>query len=173
MWPIVESSRLHLGHGAVEERIGLPSFDEGLNSPSGISSSEGDLREVLFFESINAVAGARAPVCCSFRLPGRLVRRADIDVDTVGQVDNKLRFLNKTVDVTVQFPKLDLQTFHLVVYDDVHFANRIYKSSQLGYVICLADASGDMSILSYRSWCKPSCSEKHYGCGDTGFYGCV
>lgn len=80
-------------------------------------------------------------------------RREDMSPVLIEQINKKLAYLKATKDVTLEFPKLDLQSLRLVVYCDASFANRNDKSSQLGYVICLADKTGSMCILSYKS-CK-------------------
>lgn len=53
------------------------------------------------------------------------------------------------------FPALDRDTLRLVAYTDSSFANRTDISSQIGYLICLADASNKMRVLGSRS-CKTS-----------------
>ena len=80
-------------------------------------------------------------------------RQEDMSAEVIKMINEKVKFLKSTKDVTLTFPALDRKTLRLVVYSDASFANRKDKTSQLGYVVCLADASGKMSIVSYRS-CK-------------------
>lgn len=71
----------------------------------------------------------------------------------VTQMNEKLSFLNKSKEDVLEFPKLDINTLRLVFYSDASFANHDDKTSQLGYVICLADVTGKMTILASQS-CK-------------------
>lgn len=62
-----------------------------------------------------------------------------------------VRHLKRTAEMTPKFPKLDQDNLHLVVYTDSSFANTPDYKSQLGFIICVADASQKCSILHFSS----------------------
>jgi hypothetical protein len=60
-------------------------------------------------------------------------------------------YLQATQDLRLQFPRLDVNTLHLLAYTDAAFGIRPDKSSQAGYAILLADASKRCCFLAYHS----------------------
>ncbi|KAI1001416.1 hypothetical protein K3495_g6784 [Podosphaera aphanis] len=59
------------------------------------------------------------------------------------QIENKSRGLN--------FVKLDINTLHLYVFTDASFANNKDFSSQIGYVLVLADSSKRANLIHWSS----------------------
>lgn len=59
--------------------------------------------------------------------------------------------VNDTADITLSSPKLDSASYRLVAYSDASFDKRSEKSSQIGFIICLADRTDAMCVLSFRS----------------------
>ena len=57
------------------------------------------------------------------------------------QIDNQSRGL--------RYVKLDQKTLQLVVFTDSSFANNKNFSSQIGFIICLADSSGRANIIHW------------------------
>jgi hypothetical protein len=53
-----------------------------------------------------------------------------------------VKHLRKTASFTLKYPKLDINSLTLKVITDASFAHNYDGSSQLGYIIFLADASG-------------------------------
>lgn len=76
---------------------------------------------------------------------------ADFDAKLIVEINSQLAKLKESRQIMLTFPKLDPKTLRLVVYADGSFANRKDKGSQLGYVICLTDASGAMCIIQFKS----------------------
>ena len=56
-----------------------------------------------------------------------------------------------TASKGLEFVPLDLNTVHVCTFIDASFARNPDYSSQLGYIICLADASGACNIVHYAS----------------------
>ena len=66
---------------------------------------------------------------------------------------NKLvKYLKKTANIGLRVQKLDQGSLHLRVYADASFANNNDLTSQLGYIILLADKFGKCNILHYASY---------------------
>ena len=66
------------------------------------------------------------------------------------------KFLNKCLDQQrndkgLTFIKLDLQTLQVIGFTDSSFANNWDHSSQIGYVITLADAHNNTNIIHWQS----------------------
>lgn len=72
-------------------------------------------------------------------------------VDHVVETSKRLAALKATIDLALKFPQLDLKPLRSVVYTDAGFASRVDKTAQIGYVIFLADPSGAMCVLRYKS----------------------
>lgn len=85
------------------------------------------------------------------REPHRFNHQTDSDKKPILEINLKLNMLKSGADVCLQFPTLDPDTLHLVTYVDASLSNGKDGSSQIGYVICLADASARMSILAFKS----------------------
>ena len=71
---------------------------------------------------------------------------------------NDIAFLNKRLQLQItnksrglRYIKLDQNTLELVVFTNSSFANNKDMSSQIGYIICLADATNKMNIIYWFS----------------------
>lgn len=65
---------------------------------------------------------------------------------------NKLIKKAKQNPVEFNFSKLDINSFRLAVFTDASFAKNQDLSSQLGYIIVLADDHGNANLLHYSSF---------------------
>ena len=63
-----------------------------------------------------------------------------------------MKYLKKTEENGIIIQKLDNPSLHLLVYADASFANNSDLTSQLGYIILLADKFGKRNILHYASY---------------------
>ena len=75
---------------------------------------------------------------------------------TTQPTTNDAKFLNKYLDQQrnnngLTFVKLDLQTLRVIAFTDSSFANNRDHSSQIGYVIVLADADNNANIVHWQS----------------------
>jgi hypothetical protein len=66
-------------------------------------------------------------------------------------IERVFSHLKRVSDLPLRFPKLDLSTLHLQVYSDALYANNPDGSSQLGYIIFLADENGICQPLFWSS----------------------
>jgi hypothetical protein len=66
-------------------------------------------------------------------------------------LDAVVKHLRKTASFTLKDPKLDINSLTLKVYTDASYANNFYGSSQLGYIIFLADPSGKCQPIVWSS----------------------
>ena len=69
----------------------------------------------------------------------------------VDELNNLIEKCIATKDKTLSFIPLDECTTFLGVFIDASFANNVDNTSQLGYLICLIDASGNANIIHYAS----------------------
>lgn len=81
---------------------------------------------------------------------------SQITPDTFGSesaalLNRVVRYLKRTAELSLQFPKLDQDSLKLVVYIDSSYANTVDHKSQLGFIVCLADKSQRCSILHFSS----------------------
>lgn len=74
------------------------------------------------------------------------------DADAVKQINSTIRAVKREPRKGIKHRKLDLNSLRLQVYSDSSFANNRDSSSQLGYLIVMADASNRCNILQYRSF---------------------
>jgi hypothetical protein len=62
-----------------------------------------------------------------------------------------VKHLRQTASFTLKYPKLDVISLTLKVYTDVSYANNFCGSSQLGYIIFMADESGKCQLIVWSS----------------------
>lgn len=67
------------------------------------------------------------------------------------KLNNIVKCLKQTNDIKLQYPKLDLESLRLLVFNDSSFHNREDSKSELGFLIFLADKSNRCSVLHYSS----------------------
>ena len=75
----------------------------------------------------------------------------EISANSVRLWNRMVGYLKETPSVILHYPKLDLESLHLVVYSDSRFENLLVGKSQLGFIICLADATSKCSVIHYSS----------------------
>jgi hypothetical protein len=73
------------------------------------------------------------------------------DAAALKSANELVMHVQDTRTVSLKYPKLEPSTLHLLVYSDASFANRPDRSSQLGYLILLADASGNCAFIQWSS----------------------
>lgn len=66
-------------------------------------------------------------------------------------LNKRLRWQMDNSDRGLRFIPLDITSLRLIVFTDASFANNIDLTSQIGYVICLADASNKANIIHWSS----------------------
>lgn len=71
--------------------------------------------------------------------------------DDAKTLNKRLKWQMEHSSRGLRFVNLDITTLKLVVFTDASFANNLNLSSQIGYIICLADASDKANIIHWSS----------------------
>jgi transposase InsO family protein len=74
------------------------------------------------------------------------------DKTVVALANKVIKHLKSHPELALRYPELDKRTLRLLAYSDASLHNNSDTSSQLGYVILLADATGLCCVLSFRSF---------------------
>ena len=75
----------------------------------------------------------------------------DPQEDDIKALNKRLQWQLNNPERGLRFVKLDMQTLRLIAFVDASFANNKDYSSQLGYVIVLADEANNANILHWSS----------------------
>ena len=70
----------------------------------------------------------------------------------IGHINNAIKLLKKTPTRGLKFVKLDEASLPIVTFDDASFSNNADGSTQLGYLILLADKTGNANVLQFASY---------------------
>jgi hypothetical protein len=121
------------------------------------TSSRGTIRTALTLKDQYIAQRARGAYIASVCQP-----EASFDLSYAAQVTNPdekdVKLLNKRIQWQIEnstrglsFVKLDTKTLRLLVFTDSSFANNKDLSSQIGYVLVLADLSNKANIVHWSS----------------------
>ena len=106
------------------------------------------------FRSLRAklmwIVHTRLDVACSASFASQVAART-FSLESVKLLNRMVRHLKNTASTLLKYSKLDLESLHLVVYSDSSFRNLPDRKSQLGFIICLANASSTCSIIHFSS----------------------
>ena len=72
-------------------------------------------------------------------------------IEHVKKYNKIVRYLHATKDRSLEMNKLDRKSIHIRAYSDASFATNYDLSSQLGYIVMLADEYNNADILHYVS----------------------
>jgi hypothetical protein len=75
----------------------------------------------------------------------------DITEDEVNALNKRLKWQIENAARGIRFAKLQQDSLQLLVFTDASFANNKDFSSQIGYVLALADATGTANIVHWSS----------------------
>ena len=120
-------------------------------------SSRGKIRKAVTPKDQYVAQRARGAYIATVSQP-----EAAFDLSFAAQVINPKEEDAKTLNKRLQwqidhanrglhFVQLDINTLKLIVFTDASFANNLNLASQIGYVICLADASNKANIIHWSS----------------------
>jgi hypothetical protein len=98
---------------------------------------------------VSWVTHTRPDISCAVSQAAK-VRQNEFGVNDIKALNNVIKYLRATPEITLSFPKLDIDMLRIVVYTDASFANNVDLSSQLGYVVTLTDASRKAAVLHYQ-----------------------
>lgn len=134
-----------------ESHVGGILLVTGRNTDS--TSSRGITRTNLSLKEKYAARRARgayiASMCqlkASFDL-SRAAQTVEFSPDDIALLNKRLQWQINNNSRGLRYVKLDQDTLQLVVFTDSSFANNKDMSSQIGYVICLADATNKANII--------------------------
>ncbi|RFU25514.1 hypothetical protein B7463_g10820, partial [Scytalidium lignicola] len=127
------------------------------NKSTNTTSSRGIVRQNLSTKEQYVAQRARGAYIASVCQP-----EATFDLSVAAQAVNPdekdVKALNKRLQWQIEnaarglrFVKLDKNTLQLLVFTDASFANNKDLSSQIGYVLALADGEGNANILHWSS----------------------
>jgi hypothetical protein len=92
------------------------------------------------------------PEVCYFANKSAQVTEHIFSPANVKSLNSVLEYLRKTADRKLLFQNLSISTLRIVAYSDASFAKNADLSFQLGFIICLSDASGKCNVIHYRSY---------------------
>lgn len=127
------------------------------NQVASSTSSRGVVREKLTSKDQYVAQRARgayvASICqseASFDL-SYAAQAINVTADDITSLNKRLTWQVENKSRGLKYVKLDLESLKLVVFTDSSYANNRDLTSQIGYVICLADASDRANILHWSS----------------------
>ena len=121
------------------------------SDPLGIVGMQ--TNDTLTYMTQRARGAYIASVCqpeASFNL-FRVAQTVEFLPDDIALLNKRLRWQITNKSRELRYVKLDQDTLQLVVFTDSSFANNKDLSSQIGYVICLADATKKAKIIHWSS----------------------
>ncbi len=68
------------------------------------------------------------------------------------QYNTTIRYLQNTRHLSLRTCKLDTESLHVRIYTDASFSINFDQSSQLGYIVLLADKHNNAFVLHYASY---------------------
>lgn len=125
--------------------------------PASTRSARGHVRQNLTTEEQYAAQRARAAYiasCCQPEAAFDLSVAAQVtktDKTDVTALNKRIQWQKENSSKGLKFVKLDHKTLQISVFTDASFANNKDMSSQVGYVIVLADATGKANIIHWSS----------------------
>ena len=148
----LKGTDIYLNHQAPIEDISL------INSNDADSTSSRGVTRIKLSSKDQYVAqrarGAYIASICQSEASYDLSHAAqsiDFSEDDIASLNKRLQWQLDNHSKGLKYVKLDLSTLQLVVFTDSFFANNRDLSSQIGYVICLADAAFNANIIHWSS----------------------
>ena len=92
----------------------------------------------------------RPDICCAISFQAS-VTESNFSTESIRAHNKVVQYLRDTADWKLQYPRLDTKTLRITTYVDAAHRNRSDIHSQIGYIICLADASNKCAIISFVS----------------------
>jgi hypothetical protein len=127
------------------------------NKNTTTTSSRGAVRQNLTIKDQYIAQRARGAYISSVCQP-ETAYNLSVAAQAVEPTENDVKKLNKRIQWQIEnaarglrFVKLEKDTLRLLVFTDASFANNRDLSSQIGYVLVLADGAGRANILHWSS----------------------
>lgn len=80
------------------------------------------------------------------------VTSTSFDPGTIKLCNKVIKHLKAHPELALRYPKLDKKTLRILAYSDASLHNNGDSTSQLGYIILLADSTGNCCVISFRSF---------------------
>jgi hypothetical protein len=80
------------------------------------------------------------------------VTSTSFDPETIKLCNKIIKHLKAHPELALRYPKLDKKTLRILAYSDASLHNIGDSTSQLGYIILLADSTGNCRVISFRSF---------------------
>lgn len=116
-------------------------------------------------QNIARITHTRPDIYCAVSFAAQVTAKTFME-SHVKDLNNLALYLKSTSASHMKFPELDQESLYLLCNADSSFANLRDSSTQLGYIIVLADKSNKCSIISYCSY-KSRCVVRLSSAGET------
>ncbi|RFU24242.1 hypothetical protein B7463_g12093, partial [Scytalidium lignicola] len=121
------------------------------------TSSRGTVRQNLTTKEQYIAQCARGAYITSVCQPEALynlsvaAQAIDLSQEDVKSLNKRLQWQIQNAARGIQFVKLEKETLQLLIFTDTSFANNRDLSSQIGYIVALADQKGNANTLHWTS----------------------
>jgi hypothetical protein len=121
------------------------------------TSSRGSIREGLDTKDQFVAQRARGAYISSVCQPEAAfdlsvaAQATDITADDMKALNRRIQWQIENASRGIRFAKLDKNTLQILVFSDASFANNRDLSSQMGYIIVLADSTNTANIIHWSS----------------------
>ena len=128
-----------------------------LKEPTDLVSARGQVRKAVTPKDQHVAQRARGAYIATVSQP-EAAFDLSFAAQSVNPKEDDAKLLNKRLKWQIDhaerglhFVKLDISTLKLIIFTDSSFANNLNLSSQIGYVVVLADATNKANILHWSS----------------------
>lgn len=133
--------------GSIWYTLSQPEYSERLKPiPQDISFDK--------FRSVRAALSwlchSRPDICCEVNRACQVTEKS-FELRHVKALNKTIRRIRETKSFTLKYRPMDSTTLHMRVYSDASFASNDDNSSQLGYIVLLADKQNNCHVLAYSS----------------------
>ena len=99
---------------------------------------------------VSWICHTRPDICCAVNRACQ-VSELKFQKRHIRSLNKLIRRIKNSKSMVLKYHKLDINSLHIRVYSDASFASNEDNSSQLGYIIMLADRNDNVHVLSYCS----------------------
>lgn len=148
------NDEVHISQARYNKNLQLVS-----NQPADLTSSRGTVRRNVSPTDQYVAQRARGAYLATLSQPEAafdLSRAAQVTKDKIGTdeisfLNGRIQWQKENADRGLKYVKLDEKSLRMIIFTDSSFANNTDLSSQIGYVMVLADASDKANILHWSS----------------------
>ena len=114
-----------------------------------MNATYGDLRSAR--AQLTWLTHARPDVCTIANMLAQFTTNS-FDIKHVKEYNSTVKYLKKTARQGLFMQQIDKESLHLRIYADASFANNSDYTSQIGYIVFLADKTGKCNRFRYASY---------------------